>query len=261
MPRGVKRPESQAVLAFVQTSPVDITIGAVAVAVAATAVGATVQGSLGFGMNLVAVPVLAVVLPKALPVTVIVLGIPISIGMLRHERHALDRAGVAWLITGRVPGAVIGAVIVATVSTSILEGIAGVVVLALVLASVAMPPLQVRRDTQLAAGLVSGVTGTSAGIGGPPLALLYQHHPGPTMRSTLAAAFLFGTTMSLGVLAVAGQVTVDQLLLGVCLAPVVVVGSVVGRRLHGVLDRGWMRPAVLGFAAVAALTAIVHALG
>lgn len=237
----------------------DLTIWAVAIAVAATALGATVQGSLGFGMNLVVVPVLAVVVPKALPATAIVLGVPISISMLLHERHAVDRAGVAWIITGRVPGSIIGALIVAAVSTSILQGLTGFIVLALVVASIAMPPLKVRRSTQLAGGLVSGMTGTSAGIGGPPLGLLYQHHPGPTMRSTLAASFMFGTAMSLVVLAIAGEISLTQVLLGAGLAPVVVAGSVLGRRLHPFLDRGWLRRAVLLFAAVAALTAIGRA--
>jgi uncharacterized membrane protein YfcA len=193
-------------------------------------------------------------------VTVIVLGLPISIGMARHERHALDRVGVGWIIAGRVPGTIIGASIVATVSTSVLQAIAGAIVLALVVASVAIPPLGIRRRTQIAAGVVSGVTGTSAGIGGPPLALLYQHQPGPTMRSTLAASFLFGTLLSLVTLGLARQVGVDQVLLGVGLAPVVVAGSVAGRRLHGFLDRGWLRPAVLLFAAITAVTALVDAL-
>lgn len=240
-------------------SAVDITVEAVAIAAAAVLVGSTVQGSLGFGMNLVSVPMLALVLPKALPVSVIVLGIPISIGMFRYERRAVDRAGVGWIVAGRIPGSVIGALIVATVSTAILQGLAGGIVLVLVLASVAAPPLQVRRETQIAAGLVSGVTGTSAGIGGPPLALLYQHHPGPTMRSTLAAAFIVGTSLSLITLALAGQIGVGQILLGVGLAPVVVAGSVAGRRFHKVLEQGWLRPLVLGFAATAALAALVHA--
>lgn len=79
------------------------------------------------------------------------------------------------------------------------------------------------------------------------------------MRSTLAASFMFGTAMSLVVLAIAGEISLTQVLLGAGLAPVVVAGSVLGRRLHPFLDRGWLRRAVLLFAAVAALTAIGRA--
>lgn len=236
----------------------DLTVGAVAALVAATAIGATLQGSLGFGMNLVSVPVFALVLPAALPVTVIGLGIPIAIWMVRYERHAIDRVGVGWIIAGRVPGTIVGAWVVATVSTPMLQSLAGAIVLLLVVASVVMPPLRVRPKSQVGAGIVSGFTGTSAGIGGPPLALLYQHHPGATMRSTLAASFFFGTLLSLAVLGAARRVGVEQLLLGVGLAPVVVAGSVVGRRLHPHLEGGWLRPAVLVFAGITAVTALVH---
>lgn len=242
-----------------QSLVVDLTLGAVVVAVVATVVGATIQGAIGFGMNLVTVPALAIIAPEALPVSVIVLGIPISVGMLRYELGHIDRAGLAWVLGGRVPGTIAGAWVVASVSTSTLQLVAGVVVLSLVAASVAMPPLPVRPDTQLVAGMVSGVTGTAAGIGGPPLALLYQHHTGPTMRSTLAASFLFGTLFSIATLGFAGEVGGDQFLLGAALAPLVVAGSVAGRRFHTRLDAGWLRPGVLLFAALSAVVVLADA--
>jgi uncharacterized protein len=212
-------------------------------------------------MNLITVPVpvLALVLPAALPVTVIVLGFPIAISMLIHEHHAVDRPGVSWIIAGRVPGTLCGALIVATVSTAVLQSLVSAVVLVLVAASVLMPPVPVSAGTQLTAGAVSGVTGTAAGIGGPPLALLYQHQPGATMRSTLAAAFFFGTCLSLLTLAIAGEAGADQLLLGAGLAPLVILGSVAGRRFHDLLDRGWLRPSVLVFVSITAATALIDA--
>ena len=68
------------------------------------------------------------------------------------------------------------------------------------------------------------------------------------MRSTLAASFFFGTLLSITTLAIARQVSWDQVALGIGLAPLVVAGSYAGRRFHDLLDRGWMRPAVLVFA-------------
>src|SRR3546814_14681487 len=96
---GAAKPTHQ-----VRRPRVDVTIGAVIVAALATFVGATIQGSLGFGMNLVTVPALALVLPEALPVAVITLGLSISIGMLRPEPPARPRVGLAWHLAGRVPG-------------------------------------------------------------------------------------------------------------------------------------------------------------
>lgn len=225
----------------------------------ATLVGAAIQSSIGFGMNLVTVPVLALVLPESLPVAVIVLGVPISIAMLRHEHASLDRAGLGWLIGGRVPGTALGVWVVAVVSTAALQAVVGGVVLLVVVASVLAPPIPVRPATQLTAGVVSGVTGTAAGIGGPPVALLYQHREGPTIRSTLAVTFLAGTLLSLGSLLLARIVSLEQVVLGLGLTPLVLLGASWGRRSHATLDKGWLRPAVLGFAAVSALVVIADA--
>ncbi|MGQ0825897.1 MAG: TSUP family transporter [Actinomycetota bacterium] len=238
----------------------DITLGVAIAAAIATLVGATIQGGIGFGMNLVTVPVLALAEPEALPVTVVLLGIPISVAMLRHERAALDRRGIAWIIVGRVPGTVVGALVVAAASLSLRQGLTGAFVLLAAGASEWAPPIPLRPLTQATAGAVSGITGTSAGIGGPPIALLYQHHSGPTMRSTLAASFFFGTLLSLTTLGIAREVHWEHVAFGAVLAPVVLVGTVSGRRLHAALDRGWLRPAVLIFAAVSGVVVIVDAL-
>ena len=226
----------------------------------ATLAGAAIQGAIGFGMNLVAVPMLALVMPEALPVAAILLGMPISVTMLRYEHGALDRPGFGWILVGRVPGIVVGTWVVATISTADLQVAVGGLVLLFVLASAVVPPLPVRPATQVAAGTVSGVTGTATGIGGPPLALLYQHHTGPVIRATLAAAFFAGTLLSFGALAIGGQVEGDQILVGLLLTPAVAIGGVAGRRLHDVLDRGWMRPAVLAFATVSAAVVLVDGL-
>jgi uncharacterized membrane protein YfcA len=233
---------------------------AVVVAAVATFVGASVQGSIGFGMNLVVVPVLALSIPDALPATAVLLGIPLSIAMTRHEHHAVDRPGLVWITAGRIPGTVIGTVIVATVSIDVLKGFIGVFVLLSVLLSALAPPIPLRPVTQFTGGVESGVTGTAAGIGGPPLAILYQHHPGPTMRATLAASFLIGTFLSIASLAIAGQVRGADLVLALVLIPVVLLGARIGRLAHNALDRAWLRPAVLTFAAISAAVVLLDAL-
>jgi uncharacterized membrane protein YfcA len=238
----------------------DMSWWAVLVAAVATLVGASIQGSIGFGMNLVTVPVLALVAEERLPATVVLLGFPLALLMTHYERRHVDWQGIVWLMTGRVPGTLIGAWIVVAVSAATLKGVIGVVVLLAVAASVFAPPIPMNRGTQVATGVVSGTTGTAAGIGGPPVALLYQHHDGPTMRSTLSASFLFGIMLSIAVLTIAGEVHGADFVLALVLTPVVVVGMLIGRRAHGLLDRGWMRPAVLTFAAVSALVVLADAL-
>jgi len=238
---------------------VEVGLGAFAVLVVAVLVGAAIQGAIGFGMNLVSVPVFAIVAPETLPVAVIVLGTSISISMFRHERADVDRTGLAWIIGGRVPGSVLGAWFVAVASTQDLRVAVASFVMAIALVSAAAPAVPVSPFTQLTAGVVSGVTGTTAGIGGPPVALLYQRHRGPTMRSTLAATFFAGTIISLAVLAVSGSIELHAVLVGAALTPAVVAGSVLGRFFHDLLERGWLRPAVLVFSIASSVWVLVDA--
>jgi uncharacterized protein len=239
---------------------VHLSAGDVVAAFVATMLGATVQGSVGFGMNLVTVPVLAIVEPAALPATAVLLGLPMSVTMVLHEHRAVDRRATAWILLGRVPGTIAGTVIVTLVATSTLSVIVGVVVLVSVVTSAQATTIDVNARSCGVTGIASGVFGTAAGIGGPPLALLFQHHEGPVVRSTLAASFFFGASFSLLSLSIAGEVERGHVGLALVLVPAVLVGFLMSRALRPLLDRGWLRPAVLVFAAVSGAVAIVNGL-
>lgn len=80
------------------------------------------------------------------------------------------------------------------------------------------------------------------------------------MRSTLAATFFFGSILSVVTLAVAGEMAWTDVGLALIMVPSVLLGTVGGRHLARILDRGWLRPAVLVFALVSAVAVIIDAL-
>lgn len=224
----------------------------------AVVVGAVVQGSIGFGVNLVAVPVVAVVEPEALPATLTLLALPLTVGMLVREHDHVDRRGLGWMIVGRVPGTVLGAWVVTELSTDGLSALIGALVLVAATTSVASPPLAVTPASATAVGFASGAMGTASSIGGPPVALLYQHHAGSVLRSTSAAVFTIGTALSAVALAAAGEVASWHILLALTLSPGIIAGLLLARRLHGRLEGRWLRPAVLSFAASAGAVAVAR---
>jgi uncharacterized membrane protein YfcA len=230
------------------------------IALAAITIGALVQGSVGFGANIVAVPVIALFEPDALPATLALVVIPLVAVMAVRERHAVDRAGVTWITVGRVPGTVVGAAVVAVISADTLSVLLGAGVLLAVVMSALTTTIPVNRVTATSAGFASGAMGTATAIGGPPLALLYQHHEGPVLRATLAVSFAIGTVLSLVGLAIAGAIEPWHVLLALALVPGLLTGFALSRLLVHRLDRAWLRPAVLTFAAVTAVIAIVRGL-
>src|SRR4051794_18044652 len=148
--------------------------------------GGMVQGSIGFGLNLVVVPVLAVLIPGSVPGSMILISMPMTLTMLLREHHAIDWLGVRWIAAGRIPGTLIGVLIVSALTDTQLGLVVGIVILLGVLLSIVHPGIAIRRRSAFAVGGVCGVTGTAAGVDGPPMALLYQHQEPHTLRATLA---------------------------------------------------------------------------
>jgi uncharacterized membrane protein YfcA len=228
-------------------------------AMAIVLVGGMVQGSVGFGLNLVVVPVLAILIPGSVPGSVILISMPMTLTMLLREHHAIDWLGVRWIVAGRIPGTIVGLLIVTALTDTQLGIVVGLVILLGVGLSIVHPGIAVRRPTALAVGSVCGVTGTAAGVDGPPLALLYQHAEPHTLRATLATCFLIGAVVSGTALALAGELSGEQLeLTAILLAPMLV-----GLALSGFVARRIppqaLRPIVLGFATIAGTLAIVRA--
>jgi uncharacterized protein len=220
--------------------------------------GGMVQGSIGFGLNLVVVPVLALLIPGSVPGSVILISMPMTLTMLLREHHAIDWLGVRWILAGRIPGTLVGVAIVSALTDTQLGIVVGLVILLGVLLSVVHPGIAVRRSSATAVGTVCGVTGTAAGVDGPPLALLYQRAEPHTLRATLATCFLVGAVVSGTALAIGGELTGEQLeLTAILLVPMMAglaLSSVVAHRIPARA----LRPIVLGFATVAGCIAILR---
>lgn len=236
----------------------DLSIGVIAWLAVAAATGALIQGSIGFGSSFAIVPALGLVQPEAIPVTMLVLAIPMTTWMALHERHAIDWPGYLWILIGRIPGTALGLWILVVVPLSSFEVLIGGLILAAVAMSVVGPGFVLRGRTRIVAGVAAGTFGTAVGIGGPPLALIYQERPGPELRSTLAISFITGLAVSLATLAVAGRVEGWQVVLALEMVPGLAAGLVLARLVARWLDERWLRPAVLLFAGVAGAVALTR---
>jgi hypothetical protein len=226
-------------------------------ALAVTA-GALVQASVGLGLALVAAPVAMLVEPSLMPGLLVCLASTYPVLTLAREWRDADWRGLAWAFAGRVPATVLGAWVVSVASVRVLGVLVGLMVLATVVLTVRLVRLPLRGWTLAGAGVVGGITGTATSIGGPPLALVYQHEPGPTVRATLAAFFLGGGLLSLAGLAAVGELRADQATTALVLAPCLAVGFVLGVLVQRRVDAGRTRAAVLVVCAASALTLVAR---
>lgn len=222
------------------------------------AAGATVQGSIGFGLNVVAAPLLVLIDTRLVPGPALVAAFVLATLLGLRDHAGIDRRGLEWILAGRVPGTVFGAYAVAALSS---DGLAIALSIS-VLVAVGLSAVGWRLPRTVPAlagtGAVSGVMGTVSSIGGPPVAMLYQDARGSQLRGTLSVIFSVGALMSVGFLAVAGRFGADELRVSMVLVPGVVAGFVASRWTSRWLDRSRVRPAVLGLCAASAIAALVR---
>jgi uncharacterized membrane protein YfcA len=239
-------------------APVDVTVAGFCVAAGIIVFGSIVQGTIGFGLGLLAAPFVAIAIPEAIPVTLVLVAWPIGGVTALREHHALDRFALPWMLVGAVPGTLVGLAIIHAASASTLGVVVGITTLLGVLATMVSPPVPVTRATASSAGFIGNITGTAASVGGPPVALLFQHHRGPTVRSTLGAYFAISATLSVVGYGLTGEITLDRFLLALGLLPAMLLGAWLSKHFHGLVDQGWLRPSVLALSAVAGSIAILR---
>ncbi len=216
--------------------------------------GGLLQGSVGVGFALVVSPVLALAAPGLLPGTVLILMLPMNAFVAWRERRSVDRAGAAWIMLGCCAGALAGLAVLAALPAGSLRAFIGFATILTVGASLMGGSFKLGRPVLLGAGRI---TETATGIGGPPMALAYQHQPGPVLRATLAACFLVGEVVSLVLLAATGRLHGEQVVAAAWLLPALGLGVVGTRWSYGRLNGRPLRVAMLVFALLSGVVCLV----
>lgn len=224
------------------------------------AVGAFVQGSVGFGLNLLAAPVLALVDERFVPGPAIVAASVLTLLMAIRDRRGLHLGEVRLALAGRIPATVLAAVTVAWLPERGLAILFALLVLAAVVMIATGARVRPTPRSLVGAGALSGYMATATSIGGPPMAMLYANEDGRRMRGTLAGFFLIGTFLSIGALAAAGEFALDEIRLSLLCVPGILVGYLASAAGARRLDAGHTRPAVLAVSAVAAVLVLLDAL-
>ena len=226
---------------------------------ALVAIGSCVQAAVGFGLGLIAAPLLFLIYPPLVPGPLMASSIALTLLIAFREREAIDFAGLGFAFAGRIVGTLLAALVWITLPSENFD----FVFAGLVLLGVALSLSNLRIDpnpaTASAAGALSGFMGTLSSIGGPPMALLYQRASGPRIRGTLSAHFVIGALVSLVALTAVGRYGRTEIILSIWLVPAVLVGFAAAGSIRESVDRTGARPFVLGLSILAALGVLYRA--
>jgi uncharacterized membrane protein YfcA len=232
--------------------------GMLAAAGVVVAFGGLLQGLIGFGLALIAVPLIALLDPTLLPVPVLMVATAHASMSLAREFGHVDWRGVGWAMLGRLPGTLVGIWIVDSLDPRGFGLVVGGSVLGCVLLSITTWRPAPKPRSLVTAGFASGSFGTATSVGGPMVALLYQNQAGPQVRATLAAFFVLGSGASIIGLVAAGQVTGHQLWTGLALIPFLIAGFLLSGPLRKKVDAGGIRTPMLIVSGASAAVLIVR---
>jgi len=226
---------------------------------ALVAIGSCVQASVGFGLGLIAAPLLFLIFPPLVPGPLMASSIALTLLIAFREREAIDFSGLGFAFAGRIVGTLLAALVWNTLPSDQFDYLFA----ALVLLGVALSFSSLRIDPKpaaaSAAGALSGFMGTLSSIGGPPMALLYQRESGARIRGTLSGHFVIGALVSLAALAAIGRYGWAEIILSIGLVPAVLAGYLASSWVRESVDRVGARPFVLGLSVVAAIGILYRA--
>ena len=217
---------------------------------------AALQGAAGYGLNVIAAPLLMIVDPGLVPGPMMVAAFVLTGLMLWRNRDGLELRSVRWMLIGAIPGTALASLILPYIPVRELSFVlAGLVLVGVILSlsGLRFPPL---RWILLGAGFLSGLGGTLASIGGPPVALVNQELKGPHLRATLSSFFLVLSVISVLGMIPAGRFGGREVVEGLPMLPGVVIGFLLSRPFAAYLDRGYTRYVILGVSAIAGLLLI-----
>lgn len=222
--------------------------------------GAFVQGTLGFGLAIVASPILYWLNPALVPGPVIALALSVALVNLIRYRRTLTLNGLRGAIGGLLPGALLGGYLLTVISGNALSILLGSMVLVAVVVSMGRIRLSVTPVSLAVAGFLSGMMGTATAISGPPMALVMQHEPPDRIRATLSGFYVICCALSLTILYLNSYFGVQQLRLAWLLLPAALLGSLTANYLSRFLSQAMLRQGVLGLCSVCGVMALVSAL-
>lgn len=199
--------------------------------------GTLVRSALGFGEALIAVPLLALLLPVEVAApTAVLVSITIAFIIFAQEWRSVHYRSAGWLLLSTLFGIPAGLYLLKAFPEPVVKAILGIVIAGFALHSLRVSKRGEWKDDRFAwvFGWVAGLLGGAYGMNGPPL-VIYGSYRGWTperFRATLQAYFLPASLAGMGGYWAAGLWTAAVNHYYLISLPAVLAAIFLGRYLH-----------------------------
>ena len=237
-----------------------LTVMDISLAIAVMALGTAIQASIGFGVALIAAPVLLLLDRDLVHGPIIAAAFFLVIWMSYNERHAINYSHIKIALIGRLCGTPVGAWLIGTLSAAMFDILFSLLVMMGVAISLLHANVRATPVSVFLATAASGFMSTISSIGGPPLALVYQNSQGSELRANLSMLFMMGCMFSLTALFLVGEFGLTEIKYSGVLFSGVLLGVPLSRPLKKFLEGKKARPYLLALCFLSALGVLARAL-
>lgn len=238
-----------------------LTLSFLAAAVMAVVAG-MVRGFAGFGAAMVMTPVFSALYGPEVGISLCLLEeIIVALPLLPRALPHVDWRRIGILCLAAVVGAPLGNLALTQVSPEPMRwAISAIVLTAVVLLASGWRYHGPMRTTPTAiAGVISGFLNGLSGMAGPPIAFYYLagREPVEKVRANLTTYFVFVDLIALVLFLSRGLVGWHTGVMGLFLAPAVVLGGVIGERLFPLASEGFYRKLALALLVAVAIGSLI----
>ena len=212
-------------------------------------IGCWLQTALGFGMAVVAAPIIVLVNPAWVPVVLTIAALFLSVLNSWNQRHDIQLGKMLIPFLTRLPGSALGLWLLLQMDYLHLQFSVAIVVLLAVVISIAGKQFDYTTGRLGLAGFVSGVTGTTTSVGGPPMALVMQYGEPQIVRANLSIYFGYSCSVSLIGYYFTDLVDHQLFVESLSFLPFCLIGFLTGVKARPFIDAGRFRPILLGLCA------------
>jgi len=222
--------------------------------------GCWLQTALGFGMAVVAAPIIVMLKPEWVPVTLTVCALFLSILNSWNQRQYIQTRKMMLPFLTRLPGSAVGLWLLLQMNALTLQLSVALAVLSAVALSLIGKQFDYTAKRLGSAAFISGIMGTTTSVGGPPMALVMQHGQPHVVRANLSLYFGYSCTVSLLGYVWLGLVPRQLLLESLSFLPFCLLGFFTGVRARPFVDAGRFRPILLSLCSTTGVLALAAAL-
>ena len=192
--------------------------------------GAITQSAIGIGFGIPA-GILVLLEPSMVPSCIILMGSFLALSNAMLSYKDIIKVDLIYSYTGRVIGSILAMpLIFLTLGTNYYLIIFGVLLLIATYLSAKKWNIVATKKNITIAGTASGLMGTLTGIGGPPMAIVYQNSSAKKVVATLNMFFGIGALFSVLLFIYYDLINLPEVMKSIYLTPGLIIGTYIGRR-------------------------------